>query len=334
MSRRRRRTSEEFNISFLDVICCGFGAIVLLLMITKTTAPLVLEKSTINLDGQIAKLQQTLFAIRGETEVYNRHLNAKHEQISIETSRIAILRTDLATLEAQHAKMAMSASISSKEKDKLTIAHQELTDEMQRLLGQDYRLKNNLIGGIPVDSEYLVFIIDTSGSMFNYGWDRLIQELINTLDIYPKLKGIQIMNDMGKYMFSNYRGKWIPDTPGRRKAIIKRLRTWNPFSNSSPVEGIQKAIRTFFSEDKKISLYVFGDEFTGRSIKQVLSTVDRLNKMNNKKERMVRIHAVGFPVQFVRPRHLQTTGIRFATLMRELTHRNGGTFVALNDYKP
>jgi hypothetical protein len=30
---------------------------------------------------------------------------------------------------------------------------------------------------------------------------------------------------------------------------------------------------------------------------------------------------------------LQTTGIRFATLMRELTHRNGGTFVGLNDYR-
>jgi hypothetical protein len=30
---------------------------------------------------------------------------------------------------------------------------------------------------------------------------------------------------------------------------------------------------------------------------------------------------------------LQTTGIRFATLMRELTRRNGGTFVALNDFR-
>ena len=26
-------------------------------------------------------------------------------------------------------------------------------------------------------------------------------------------------------------------------------------------------------------------------------------------------------------------GIRFATLMRELTHRNGGTFVGLNDFR-
>ena len=26
------------------------------------------------------------------------------------------------------------------------------------------------VGGIPVDSEYIIFIIDTSGSMKNYAW--------------------------------------------------------------------------------------------------------------------------------------------------------------------
>lgn len=332
--RAKRRNGEGSNVAFLDVICCGFGAIVLLLMITKTTEHVVLEDSKINLDGQVKLLQEQLFTIRGETHIYNRNLTAKHEQLDIETKRIAILKTEQALLEAQQAQLAQAASLSSEEKGKLTLALQSLTDEMQRLLGQNYQRKNNLIGGIPVDSEYIVFIIDTSGSMFNYGWQRMIEEMVNTLDIYPQVKGIQIMNDMGNYMFPAYRGQWIPDTPGRRKAIISRIRTWNPFSNSSPVEGVQKAIRTFFEQDKKISLYVLGDEFSGRSISQVLETVDRMNQMNDKQQRLVRIHAVGFPVQFARPEHLQTTGIRFATLMRELTYRNGGTFVGLNDFRP
>jgi len=34
---RRKRAPEDINLSFLDVICCGFGAIILLLMITKVT---------------------------------------------------------------------------------------------------------------------------------------------------------------------------------------------------------------------------------------------------------------------------------------------------------
>jgi hypothetical protein len=161
----------------------------------------------------------------------------------------------------------------------------------------------------------------------------MLREFDATLSIYPEVKGIQVMNDMGQYMFSRYRGKWIPDTPGRRKVIMDRLRTWNVFSNSSPVEGITEAIRTFNAPDKKISIYVFGDEFTGESIEQVVKTVERINRAGPSGDRLVRIHAVGFPVQFARQPHLQTTGIRFATLMRELTHRNGGTFVGLNDYR-
>lgn len=332
--RRNRRSNNELNVSFLDVVCCGFGAIVLLLMITKTVEPHVVEEAEVDLGGQIANLQKTLFKIRGETLVFNRELNAKHEQIALEKKRVAILRTKLAQIEATYAQLAKSAPISLEEKGKIELALQTMTEEMERLLGQNNKRSNSLIGGIPVDSEYIVFIIDTSGSMFNYGWDRMMDELIATLDIYPKVKGIQIVNDMGDYMFTQYRGKWIPDTPGRRRAIVNRLRTWNPFSNSSPVEGIQRAIRSFYDKDKKISLYVFGDEFSGRSIKSVVETIDRLNQMNENNQRMVRIHAVGFPVQFSRPGMLQTTGIRFATLMRELAHKNGGTFVGLNDFRP
>ena len=38
----KRRPAPEISLSFLDVICCGFGAVILLLMITKTVEPQVL----------------------------------------------------------------------------------------------------------------------------------------------------------------------------------------------------------------------------------------------------------------------------------------------------
>ncbi len=170
--------------------------------------------------------------------------------------------------------------------------------------------------------------------MFNNAWALAIRKISETLEVYPRVKGIQVMNDMGDYMFSNYAGRWIPDTPARRQAILKRLRTWNPFSNSSPVEGITRAIRTFYAPDKKISLYVFGDEFSGPSIEAVVRQVDAINKEDADGNRLVRIHGVGFPVQLTRAPQYQTTGIRFAALMRILSQRNGGTFVALDSSKP
>lgn len=334
MARSKRRAPEEFSLSFLDVICCGFGAVILLLMITKTVQPQIIEASTVNLEGKVAALQEQLFEIRGETRVLNRDLNAKHEQLSEHQERIAILRGQLASAKSKHDSIQVQTNSNDVISEQLAIARQTLSEEQRRLLGSRHQSRNNLIGGIPVDSEYIIFIIDTSGSMFSYAWERMMKELEATLNIYPQVKGIQVMNDMGNYMFSRYRGQWIPDTPGRRKVIMQNLRNWNVFSNSSPVEGITKAIRTFYDPSKKISLYVFGDEFTGTSIAQVVDTVDRINREDAQGNRLVRIHAVGFPVQFIRAPHLQTTGIRFATLMRELTYRNGGTFVALNDFRP
>jgi hypothetical protein len=329
----RKRQGEDVNLSFLDVICCGFGAIILLLMITKVTAPIVLEEATRNLDGNVADLQKQLFAIRGETHILNRDLTVKQEQLSELRDKVARLEADLSAILGQYAATKEMSSTSIVLKGQLEIARQRLSEEMQRLLGSSFQRKNTLIGGIPVDSEYLIFIIDTSGSMFSYAWPRMQKELIATLDIYPTVKGIQIMNDMGDYMFSRYRGKWIPDTPGRRRAIIQRIRTWNPFSNSSPVEGITSAIRTFHAGDKKIGLYVFGDDFRGDSIAQVMNTVDRINREDESGQRRVRIHAVGFPVLYSAPPHLQASAHRFAALMRELSYHNGGTFVGLNDFR-
>ncbi|MEJ2530811.1 MAG: VWA domain-containing protein [Halioglobus sp.] len=330
----RRRGPEEFSLSFLDVICCGFGAVILLLMITKTVQPQIIEASTVNLEGLVADLQEQLFEIRGETRVLNRDLNAKHEQLSDYEERIALLRGQLASARSRYDSIQVQTNTNDVVTEQLAIARQTLTAEMERLLGRQHQARNNLIGGIPVDSEYIIFVIDTSGSMFSYAWERMMEELEATLSIYPEVKGIQVLNDMGNYMFSRYRGEWIPDTPGRRKVIMQNLRNWNVFSNSSPVEGITTAIRTFYDPGKKISIYVFGDEFTGESIADVVDTVDRINREDAEGNRLVRIHAVGFPVQFIRAPHLQTTGIRFATLMRELTYRNGGTFVALNDFRP
>ena len=62
------------------------------------------------------------------------------------------------------------------ETTELAAAKQSLTEEMQRLLGADFRRSTELVGGIPVDSEYIIFVIDTSGSMFNAAWRQVLQK--------------------------------------------------------------------------------------------------------------------------------------------------------------
>ncbi len=333
-NRRARREIDVFNLSFLDVVSCGFGAIILLLVIVKIGEPRVIERLSVDLSGQVQKLEAELFQIRGETQTLNRELNGKEEQLSEHRGKLARLRGNLFDVKGRYASARSENSTQSIIEQQLQSAQQNLSDEMRRLqaLTRAIPVNNSLIGGVPVDSEYIIFIIDTSGSMNQYAWPLVLKKVEEVLRIYPAVKGIQVMNDMGEYMFTSYAGKWIPDTPARRRAINKRLAGWTPFSNSSPVEGIEAAIRRFYAKDKRISLYILGDDFSHGSIEGVVNTVAQLNHNNGDKANRVRIHAIGFPVLFAAG-NMNANAVRFAALMRKLAENNDGTFVGLNSLR-
>ena len=332
---KRSRETESFTVSFLDVASCGFGAMIILLMLAKPSQPSPLEVAEAAPAAIISELQEQLFEIRGETRVVNRDLNAKQEQLSSIKERVARLRRDLSDVQGEFQSSKQLSDETTDEIGKLSLAQQLLTAEMQRLAANSSAPENNAIGGIPVDSEYIIFVIDTSGSMFNNpSWGKMLGVIEDTLNVYPEVKGIQIMNDMGDYMFDSFRGQWIPDTPARRTQILSTLNNWNPFSNSSPVEGVTRAINTFYAPDKKISIYVLGDDFQpGGSIRDVLRAINRINVEDADGNRLVRIHGIGFPTIFAGPARFQQSVYRYSTLMREMTQRNGGTFVGLNDFQ-
>ena len=334
---KTRRNIEIFSLSFLDCICCGFGALILLLVLSKTAEPVIFEQYSEDLDQTVADLEEQLTELHGQSHVLNRELVRKKQQVARETEKVARLQGELSSMQSAHLASRSEAAVQNTIEGQLARARQTLSDEMRRLQSREslpLRPQDATIAGIPVDSEYIIFIIDTSGSMLTYGWQLAEQKLTEVLDAYPRVKGLQVMNDMGEYMFRQYAGRWIPDTPARRKAVLQRMRSWQPFSNSSPVEGITAAIQTFHADDNKISLYVFGDEFTGPSIQAVLREVNAINRKDVHGNRRVRIHAVGFPIQFARPENEQVTGERFATLMRALCKQNEGTFIGLASITP
>jgi hypothetical protein len=330
MSPRSRRAVDIFNLSFLDVVSCGFGAIILLLVIVKVSEPRVVEQLAVDLSAMVQRLTVEDGELRDQA-------TALDDALAISRQRLSTSRDRLQRLQAEAAARRDQVQAARRERDaqkaigeRLETAAQTLSEELRRLLGADYRrAAGAAIGGVPVDSEYIVFIIDTSGSMQQNAWPLVLEKVRQVLAIYPQVKGIQVMNDMGDYMFSQYAGRWIPDTPARRKAINARLAGWTPFSNSSPVEGIEAAIRRFYAADKRISLYVFGDDFSRGSIQNVIDTVARLNRSDASGRGRVRIHAVGFPVLLAGDT-LSINAVRFAALMRKLAENNNGSFVGLN----
>ncbi len=309
----RRGNLEIFSLSFLDIVSCGFGAVILLVLISKP-----LESTSSNIDAAKDMLQQVISAQDSVDESASERDKKQQELASLKQISALIINSEATAKKQLGAKTSQLKKLDG-DLEGLSLVESSLKRASIRPGSATKR--DAEVGGIPVDSDYIIFIVDTSGSMLNI-WPRVSRELVNVLKIHPKVKGFQIMNDNGTPLISSYAGKWIPDTPQRRRAVIGLFNSWNSASNSSPVEGLEVALKRYARPDRSLSIYIFGDDYSGASYDPVIDTIGKLNSNRMTRKRLAKIHAIGFMSPY--------TTNRFAILMREVTKRNGGTFLALH----
>ncbi|HFD10980.1 MAG TPA: hypothetical protein ENJ32_00715 [Crenotrichaceae bacterium] len=311
----RKKHFEIFNLSFLDVISCGFGAVVMLVLISKTQ-----DDVSVSGKGEVESLLKTVITLENTISQLEHSIEiqtSKSEQLTKQQQRLqtAAIQTNKKIQQQLGKQSSLSDSAQG-----LSLVQSTLKQASISTPKTKNTIRDKEVGGIPVNSDYVIFIVDTSGSMQRI-WNRVSTEIINVLNIHPKVKGFQILNDMGKPIIAGYAGKWIPDTPRRRASLVKLFHHWSATSNSSPVEGIQVALRRYAKPTISTSIYVFGDDYTGSSYDPVITRISKQNKPSKSAKRLAKIHAVGF----VSP----GTTNRFGILMRELTKQNGGAFLAL-----
>jgi hypothetical protein len=293
---RLREDKEIFGIAFLDVISCALGAVILMIIMARNGD----TEDIVSIDDSSVVREVPLDVA----------LSSKVTQLQSELQKInqrtQSLTVRLADIEAGNKEL-------DRQIDAKTQAAQE---NPSRNIGT---MNSIYTGGIPVGREYIIFIIDTSGSM-GANWKRVMSTLTAIMEAHPRVKGLQIISDNGAYLLKGYAKKWIPDNISSRNVAIEKLRNWRTLSNSSPVEGLETALKTYASRSDPISIYVLGDDFTGDSFEAVTNTIDRWNIDKNTGERRAIIHGIGFSWGI---------GDRYATLMREVASQNGGVFVGL-----
>jgi len=303
----RREAPDAFGTAFLDIISCGFGAIVLLILIFKFE-PDVSGLASVKNDDANAKIKQ----LYGLVDELKAEPAIDSEQSA--KAKAAMLKTAQVKLERAMAETAKLQQTSSELKKQLGALQKQI--KKQQIAGTsegDQSRQDDEVGGIPVDRDYVIFIVDTSGSMKEI-WHKVMREIDNILTVHPQLKGFQVINDNGNYLVSGYAGKWMKDTPSMRKRAMKLFSSWASISNSSPVEGIETALTRYSKYTKDLSIYVIGDDFTGTNFDQVILRTRQLNKGR------ARIHALNF----ISP---NASTDRFSTLMREICRENQGTFL-------
>jgi len=311
--KRRRGNMEIFNLSFLDIISSGFAAVVLLVLLSR---PLTDTSSSDT--GSTEQLLQQLVSAKGSIAHSARELQKKREGLASLKQIASLLKSSAAAAKKRLGGKSLELEKLNGDLEGLSLVQTAMKRASIRPASS---LKRDVeVGGIPVDSDYIIFIVDTSGSMISI-WNRVSREMLNVLNIHPHVKGFQIMNDNGFYLISSYAGRWIPDTPQRRVGVMKLFRLWRSASNSSPVEGLEVALKRYAKPGVSLSIYVFGDDYTGSSYDPVIQNIVDMNTDNITGKRLAKIHAVGFLDQYATN--------RFSILMREVTKRNGGTFLGL-----
>ncbi len=312
--------SEPTSLSFLDVIACAFGAIVILVLILPIGQQTVSDTET----PSAAAMGRILFLI----DKANEEILSLQSQIESSEALLASIQAESATISDATELISNSVDeameqMADVEAKRSALATTRTILENIRPQGPAAEQVQTELAGIPVDSEYLTFVIDTSGSMQTI-WDVVIKEIERFWLLYPEIKGFQVMNDNGNYLYRHTKGRWMPDSPGARRRALLRTRIWLGFSNSSPVEGVIQAIDDLYRDGIKMAIVVVGDDYQGASFQGVLDQIDQKVRSESIKEGELRIHAIGFW-----NRESVASPENFGVLMRELTRRNNGAFVAL-----
>ena len=267
---------------------------------------------------------------RALLEFQSDQLDAEIEDIEAELAEVRSLlgrlQSEVSDADVENQQLIASINELSEQSEKLRARKSIIERTRNDILNQDTNAPlSTEYSGLPVDAEYVAFVIDTSGSMKEPRiWSRLIREFDAILDIYPEMKGFQVLNDQGNYLFPEYRRKWIRDSNTLRNLAKAKLATWRSFSLSNPAPGIHTAVNDLYRNDIRMAIFVFGDDYATSEFGDFIDRIDRTVLGKGVAQGTLRIHGIAYR------NWLGTTSqLNYATLMRELSMRYDGAFLAM-----
>lgn len=323
----KRRPIEVFSLSFLDCLCCGFGAILLLFILSIGSGQAGVDSNIEVPTLQAMRQQLAMLEADIAQKAATLHAAINSKQTSQERARI------LSIVQELESKLADLQQEYDSEKANLSTS-QQAAAEASRLL-KSFKYENLPPIGLPADATHVAFIMDTSGSMRNQLTNQLhygvIEQITELLDSLPEVKSIQFLDTSGNYMLSGRARYWLPDTAGLRQQALRAVLNYPALSVSDPEPGVRAAFRDLKSgiqANDSMSLYVIGDDFRG-STQSFLFQLDRLNPRDPKTgKRLVSISAVGFPT-LINPFQIGAPqgNERFANMMREIAEAHDGVLI-------
>tara|TARA_R110002096_G_scaffold420259_1_gene625226 strand:+ start:269 stop:1360 length:1092 start_codon:yes stop_codon:yes gene_type:complete len=243
----RKQAVNVFSLAFLDVMSCGFGAIILLFVIINADTVKRKEKLSENLQGEVEKLDTEVTAgrkylvdlknsVKAAQEIVDQtsglskrvieQLEQKKQELAeaqndtlAKTAHINKLKAELKSLEEANKRLEGGASDAESQGDSLI----HIAGEGQR----------QYITGLTIGGEYLVILVDSSASMLA---DRIVNVIRN-----------RVMPDQNKIRTAKWQQvvrtvEWISsriprDSKFKMVTFNERVNSLNPDTNEQWLDG-------------------------------------------------------------------------------------------------
>ena len=207
-----RRRFHVFSMSFLDIISCGFGAVVLFFVIINAQVRLradaqridLLSESTL-LEAEVLEGRKDLLQLRGERDTLDERRAAAIEELRKLRERLAALLAELAEYERLGTQSQESIEKLRADVDRLKEMQEELEARVastQEGTGQRVREfqgegARQYLTGMQMGGQRVLILVDASASMLGRTYIDVIRFRLMDEEIKPRApKWVQVVNSV------------------------------------------------------------------------------------------------------------------------------------------
>jgi hypothetical protein len=243
---QRRRTTEVFTLSFLDCICCGFGAVILFYTIVSAQSGFGQTQTTDNMTAEVSRLDKEVLTGTRNLAALRDTLEKTREEAASTASQSDIIAAELSSRRSRISNYDSTRLSQQQRIEKLRADIQALQEGTKRLEagsdelappGQDVAAfrktggERRYITGLRMHGRRILILLDVSASMLHEDivsilrlrnaddaqkraaakWQRALETVHWLLTQVPPGSSYQIytFNTKAQPLLPDSAGKWI-----------------------------------------------------------------------------------------------------------------------------
>ena len=289
-----RRQFNVFNLSFLDVMACGFGAIILFFMIinsqvksrsNQAAEELIsqtefLEQEISDFQKRLIKIKNTLVKTEDENSVIEGSIQELLDKIKELTDEISLYENNSLASEASMEQLQIDIETLEESNKRL----QKERENIATCKGENCGRKQ-FVSGCEVNGRRVLFLVDSSTSMLGYTyvnalvfssfpdqrkiqspkWNQVIKGIRWLLTMLDNDFQIYVFNEQAWSVIENSEGQWLEANTDNKLKAINQLASIIPQKGNS-LHTAFEAIDSLKPQPDLVILFTDGLPTQGRRI--------------------------------------------------------------------